>query len=106
MALYGRRWLGIYFQPLVETDAEGLIYKGKRYLWSDIEKVDVWDVPYAGAFAVVSMRAQVYFKDGTSMLLVGSSLERKGQYPTRGFFVNKTRAFDELVTLCKINAAV
>jgi len=103
MAIYGHRHLGLFFRPLVEVREDGLLFGTTRYAWSDIERVEVYDLPFdplAGFFYAWGYpTATVYLKDGKKIRLQGRALERRGVKAEVAFLSGKSGAFLELLAV-------
>ena len=96
---YGHLSLSIFFRPLLDLDEEGFNVKGRRYAWSDIERVRVWQLAWPGVGYVPDAkllpRADVHLTDGVVIHIRGDVLEKRGPALAQGY----TSAFDELVSL-------
>jgi len=89
MALYGNRLLGVFFLPVVTLHADGFTFEGKKYAWSDVRKVRVWEV-----LAVILLR------DGNAIVIRAGAFEKRGAPLRSGY----SSAFTELIGLFKDNA--
>jgi hypothetical protein len=98
-ATYGHVSLSIFFRPLLSLDEEGFTVKGRRYGWSDVERVRVWQLASPGVGympdAKLLPRADVHLTDGQVVHIRGEVLEKRGPALASGY----NTAFDELVSL-------
>ena len=105
MAIYGNRWLGFFFFPVVELRAKGFAFKGKQYSWSDVEKVELWQeprFPVAGqrsAGEIYVARAIIWLRGGRAIRIRDVAFEKKGELLRSGY----SSAFDELIAIFKSN---
>ena len=102
VVIYGHRHLGLFFKPLVSTDAAGFDYDQTRYRWNDVASVEIHEISNFGA---ARSRATVKLNDGARIHLNGRALERQGKRPVIGFLSTRTDAFDELVARFRQHAA-
>ena len=95
---YGHMHLSIFFREILELRERGFIFKRKAYPWSAIHHVETWQEPWPGwgyvPDAKLLPRARVNMSDGTSFLLRGDALVKRGAPLSAGFI----SAFDELVS--------
>jgi len=103
MTIYGHCHLGLLFRPLVEVGVDGVLFDGRRYAWSDIERLEVYDLPFdplAGLFYAWGYpTATVYLKDGKKIRLQGRALEHRGVKAKVGFLSGKSDAFREILAV-------
>lgn len=88
MAFYGNRLLGVFFLPVVALHVDGFTFQGKRYPWSEVRKIRVWD-----------RLALVLLRDGKAIVIRAGSFEKKG-LPLRSGY---SSAFNEVIGLFKGN---
>lgn len=107
MAVYGYDHWFSGFRRLLETDESGFAYEGRRYAWSDVEKVDRIHRSFITNLAVllvgpVALTAHVHLEDGSWIELHGTRPAREGETPRLGFlggFRGESEAYRELVRL-------
>ena len=106
MPVYGYcRWFR--FRELVEVEASGFTWEGRRYAWSDIEKVEQFRRPFWLNILVfligpVGSIANICLKDGNHIRLDGLRLAREGETTRLGVlagFRGESEAYRELVSL-------
>jgi hypothetical protein len=102
VAIYGHRHLGVFFKPLVSTDAAGFEYRRTRYRWNDVASVELHELINIGA---ARFRATVKLTNGVKIHLNGRALEKQGKRPVIGFLSTRTDAFDELIARFRQHAA-
>lgn len=100
MAIYGNRQLSVFFLPVVETRANGFIFKGKQYIWTDVERIEVWEGARFPMRALPTVpMALIWLRDGKTIGIKSVAFEKKGEPLMNGY----SSAFDELIALFKAN---
>jgi hypothetical protein len=105
---FGHRHFGIYFKPKLSLYSDGLEYRGRRYVWSDVEFVDVHDpgrLSFLAGYPGGIPRMRIRLKDGSVIRINGRSLEKRGTKPRVGFWTSRSDAFEELVMVLKRHVA-
>lgn len=106
MAVYGHyRWLR--FRKLLKTDASGFTWEGRRYGWSDVEKIEQFRRPFwlnllLLLIGPVGSIANICLKDGKYIRLDGLRMAREGETARLGVlgcFCGESGAYRELVSL-------
>jgi hypothetical protein len=96
MPVYGHRQLSLFFFPLLETRENGFTFKGKRYTWKDVERVEVWQEwwpPFSMVVVEYVPRGRITLKDGNMIKINGRAFEKKDAPLDSGY----SSAFDELI---------
>jgi hypothetical protein len=88
MAIYGNRLLGMLFSPVVALHADGFTHRGRRYAWSEVRRVRVWQ-----GLAVILLRG------GGAISIRAGALVKKDAPLREGY----SSAFNELVGLLRGN---
>lgn len=106
MAVYGHyRWFR--FRKLLETDASGFTWEGRRYAWSDMEEIEQFRRPFwlnllLLLIGPVGSIANICLRDGDHIRLDGLRLAREGESTRLGVlggFCGESGAYRELVSL-------
>jgi hypothetical protein len=88
MAFYGNRLLGVFFLPVVALHADGFTFQGKRYPWSEVRKIRVWE-----------RLALILLRDEKAIVIRAGAFEKKGAPLRSGY----SSAFNEVIGLFKGN---
>lgn len=93
MAVYGNRQLGLFFSPVVEIRANGFIFEGRQYVWSDVKTIEILEgsgIPIWGSPTTALIRLW----DGARISIKDVGFEKRGEPLTIGY----SCAFEELMT--------
>jgi hypothetical protein len=84
MAAYGYRVLGLWFSKLLDVDPDGFVYRGTRYTWRDVIKIEHVDSK-TGSLPwrlfdgrLPRIRTYLHLRDGARILVNGITLEKEG----------------------------
>lgn len=101
MAIYGKRQLSVFFSPVVETRTNGFIFKGRQYIWTDVERIEVWEGARFPMRAMPTVpMALIWLRDGKAISIKSVAFEKKGEPLKDGY----SSAFDELIALLRANS--
>jgi hypothetical protein len=98
MSLYGHRQLTLFFFPLLETSKNGFVFKGKRYQWHEVARVEIWQEwwpPFGKVIVEYVSHARISLKDGSKIKINGRAFEKKNEPLDKGYL----SAFDEIIDL-------
>ena len=100
---YGHLHLGCWFKPVVVVDEDGLTFKGRRYAWSDIDRLD--DVPpgafFAFGYPLGRPVATIVFRNGATLRINGMVFVERNRRPRLGFWSATSDAYDEFVAMVR-----
>ena len=101
--IYGHRELGFFFRLLLEIDNEGITYKSRRYVWTDIVEVKESQSIMAKFFTYPAglPAATIKLRDGRNIRINGRTIEKHGKKPRIGFLSDRSDALDELLKVIK-----
>jgi hypothetical protein len=100
--IYGHRQLNLFFKELFEMTDDGIKYKGKKYLWDDIQKVK--RAPGSYAVNLCYPGAKIYLNDGKKIWINGRLFTKAGEKPhfkVLAFFTGESETFSEFLELMK-----
>jgi hypothetical protein len=96
MPVDGHRQLSLFSFPLLDTRANGFTFKGKRYAWKDVDRVEVWQggwPPFSMVMAEYVPRARIALRDGMTIRINGRAFEKRNAPLDKGY----SSAFDEII---------
>jgi hypothetical protein len=101
---FGHRVLSVYFKPLLRIIEGGFEYKGKKYQWHEVIKINRHDHWYNifCKFPPGAPSVSISLADGKTIRFYGRTLEKRGQRPAVDFLLNKSDAFEELISIFQL----
>jgi len=96
--IYGYKHLGVFFQEILGVEEDGFVYRGKKYRWSDIIRIERFESKFYSHFMPLYFpSAYIYLKDGEKIKLMASRLIEKERKSTVKFLGGPTKTYKDLL---------
>jgi hypothetical protein len=100
---YGHLHLGCIFREVFKISDNGIIYKGKKYEWKDINKISRSFGSFLFTLFMYARKysgATVFLNDGRKIRMNARVFTKAGETPrfdVSGFVTGESRAFSEVI---------
>ncbi len=99
--LFGHRHIDPFYTHLFSIDQYSIEYKSRKYLWNDIEDIEILEPDERNGLTEVSTfeRLQIVLKDGKTIRINSRVLVEKGKKPKIGYINLTNETYEELKKL-------
>jgi hypothetical protein len=100
--IYGHLQFNLFFKELFIMTDNGIQYKGKEYLWNDVQKIKRTIGSYAVNLCYPG--AKIYLNDKKKIWINGRIFRKAGDklhFKPSGFLTGESKTFSEFIELMK-----